>query len=33
MLNDEPLKNCRKRILNQSVFLNLQNGSTSLRKV
>lgn len=33
MLNNEPLKNCRKRILNQPVFLNLRNGSTSLRKV
>lgn len=28
-----PLKNCRKRILNQPVFLNLRNGSTSLKKV
>lgn len=33
MLNNEPLKNCRKRILNQPVFLNLRNGSTFLRKV
>lgn len=33
MLNNEALKNCRKRILNQPVFLNLRNGSTSLRRV